>query len=405
MKKIVKILGLLFLLVAPINFSNATSGACSYHSGANCDIGAINNRAICNDGWLSSVLYSDMEECIGYFSSCNKHLYANEYNQEKTALKDKLNLLKNEIDNLKFELSSLDYKEQQAILEYYESIKGRGVSTGGAQPFINAIHSEYDLKRTNTTQSINEKTNQYNNFVKEYNSICRKYTDEEKNNICNTNFGTNFFYLNGYCIEQKVACTSWTYSDWSDCVNNIQIRTILSSFPKGCISGSPITTQACVNKITENTINKKIADNTNNDITSFVNDEKSKISKIDNNLTNKLRGKILLQVENNGQAWYVNPKDGLRYYMADGNEAYNIMKNLGIGIANTNLDKIKTNSALAKKYSGKIFLQVQSHGEAYYIDFNGVAHYLKDGNAAYNIMRNLGLGITNDNLKKINIKI
>lgn len=56
---------------------------------------------------------------------------------------------------------------------------------------------------------------------------------------------------------------------------------------------------------------------------------------------------------------------------------------------------------MAKKSSGKIFLQVESKGEAYYIDFNGVAHCLKDGVAAYEVMRSFGLGITNDNLNKI----
>jgi len=116
---------------------------------------------------------------------------------------------------------------------------------------------------------------------------------------------------------------------------------------------------------------------------------------------NKLVGKILLQVEAHGEAYYVNPKDGKRYYMANGNEAYRIMRYLGVGITNANLNKIKTNKSFAKLHSGKIFLQVEAHGEAYYIDFDGNLHYLKDGSAAYNIMRELGLGISNNNLNKI----
>ncbi|MFA4936974.1 MAG: hypothetical protein WC575_01600 [Patescibacteria group bacterium] len=87
--------------------------------------------------------------------------------------------------------------------------------------------------------------------------------------------------------------------------------------------------------------------------------------------------------------------------MADGNEAYRIMRFLGVGITNSNLEKIKTNKTFAKNSSGKIFLQVEARGEAYYIDFNGVAHYLKDGVAAYEAMRSLGLGITNNDLNKI----
>lgn len=137
---------------------------------------------------------------------------------------------------------------------------------------------------------------------------------------------------------------------------------------------------------------------------SKINSTDAKITsaeKIDNKFTEKQKGKILLQVESSGEAWYVNPRDGKRYYMANGDKAYEAMRNLGVGITNSNLDKIKSNKNLAKKSSGKIFLQVESHGEAYYIDFNGNALYLKDGSAAYEIMRSLGLGITNDNLNKI----
>lgn len=120
-------------------------------------------------------------------------------------------------------------------------------------------------------------------------------------------------------------------------------------------------------------------------------------------LSSKMKGKILLQVESHGEAWYVNPKDGKRYYMANGSEAYNIMRTLGVGITNSDLDKVKANKNTAKKQSGKILLQVQSHGEAYYIDSNGNANYLKDGDAAYQIMRKLGLGIKTIDLNKIEL--
>jgi hypothetical protein len=120
-------------------------------------------------------------------------------------------------------------------------------------------------------------------------------------------------------------------------------------------------------------------------------------------IANRLKGKILLQVESHGEAYYIHPTSSTAYYMANGDEAYNIMRDLGIGITNKNLEKITTDKTFAKKYSGKIFLQVESHGEAYYIDFNGEPHYLKNGADAYNIMRGLGLGITNKDLEKIEI--
>ncbi|MDD4900756.1 MAG: hypothetical protein PHS62_01420 [Patescibacteria group bacterium] len=120
-------------------------------------------------------------------------------------------------------------------------------------------------------------------------------------------------------------------------------------------------------------------------------------------LATRLKGKILLQVEDKGQAWYVEPKIGERHYMANGDEAYNIMRNLGVGITTKDLERIQNNKNAAVKHSGKIFLQVESHGEAYYVDFSGNLHYLKNGAEAFNVMRNLGLGITNSNLEKISI--
>lgn len=120
--------------------------------------------------------------------------------------------------------------------------------------------------------------------------------------------------------------------------------------------------------------------------------------------SNNLKGRILLQVESKGEAWYIEPKSGERIYMANGDEAYNIMRTSGVGITNRDLDKLKANKLLALKQKGKIFLQVQSHGEAYYVDFKGILHYLKNGTEAYNIMRSQGLGITNKDLEKIPFK-
>lgn len=119
------------------------------------------------------------------------------------------------------------------------------------------------------------------------------------------------------------------------------------------------------------------------------------------NLPKKLSGKILLQVESHGEAWYVNPTNLNRYYMADGNAAFDIMRNFGVGITNSNLTRFQNSKNLAKKQNGKIFLQVEDKGQAYYVNSDGTLYYLKDGSTAYNTMRNLGLGITNSNLDKI----
>lgn len=146
------------------------------------------------------------------------------------------------------------------------------------------------------------------------------------------------------------------------------------------------------------TINESLLASSRSPLLNFQMQQTAIVDKI---LVAKLSGKILLQVESHGEAWYVNPKDGAKYYMANGDAAYNLMKRLGVGISNKNLDKIKADKNYAKKFSGNILLQVESKGEAYYIDFKGSSYYLKNGTAAYEVMRKLGLGVTNSDLNKI----
>lgn len=177
-------------------------------------------------------------------------------------------------------------------------------------------------------------------------------------------------------------------------------------------------------------------------------------------LSERLKGHILLQVENNGEAWYVDTESKQRYYMKDGSIAYQMMRELGLGITNDNLKKIPIglnerfedmdydgdylsdkleeaigtdvysrdsdddgyfdgeeveagynplgpgkmtfDTNLIEKLKGKILLQVESRGEAWYINpQDGKRYYMADGDAAYDIMRFLSLGITNENLSKI----
>ena len=58
-------------------------------------------------------------------------------------------------------------------------------------------------------------------------------------------------------------------------------------------------------------------------------------------LINKLKGRIVIQTEKRGEAWYINPADGKRYYLADGPMAYQVMRYLSLGINNENLRKIQ----------------------------------------------------------------
>jgi S1-C subfamily serine protease len=67
----------------------------------------------------------------------------------------------------------------------------------------------------------------------------------------------------------------------------------------------------------------------------------SGILNIDNSFSAGQKGKIFLQVERNGEAWYINPNDGKRYFLGRPADAFNVMRNLGLGISNKDFDSMK----------------------------------------------------------------
>ncbi len=171
-------------------------------------------------------------------------------------------------------------------------------------------------------------------------------------------------------------------------------------------------------------------------------------------------GRILLQVESHGEAWYVLPDTKERFYIKNGAAAYASLRTFGLGITNSDLAKIpvgieerfedldtdgdgladkleealKTDvlntdtdgdgfedgaeveagynptdtglmiidDALIQRLQGQIILQVESRGEAWYVHpVDGKRYYMKNGEAAYAIMQFLSLGITDLDLDTI----
>ena len=186
----------------------------------------------------------------------------------------------------------------------------------------------------------------------------------------------------------------------------------------------------------------------------------SAVFAVNANANSNVDGRILLQVEENGEAWYVLPDTSERFYLADGDIAYAGLRTFGLGITNSDLDKIpvglalesggedsdgdglsdqleealhsslteidsdhdgyddKTeieggynpialgamefDSELTERLKGQILIQVEDLGQAWYLNpDDGKRYYMKDGDAAYEIMRYLSLGITNDDLATI----
>lgn len=127
------------------------------------------------------------------------------------------------------------------------------------------------------------------------------------------------------------------------------------------------------------------------------------------NLGKTLSGQILLDVERNGEAWYVYPEDNRRYYLGRPADAFSIMRELGLGITEVDFQRIAQSGMnvdgdlkLARRLSGKIILQVERNGEAWYIYPKDLKkYYLGRPDDAFRIMRELSLGITRENLAKV----
>ncbi|MFH1042199.1 MAG: DKNYY domain-containing protein [bacterium] len=137
-------------------------------------------------------------------------------------------------------------------------------------------------------------------------------------------------------------------------------------------------------------------------------------------LYNQLKGKIILKVEENGEAYYISPSNKVMYYLSRPLVAFYVMREQGIGITNNDLEKIPVannycpayspgcdnlaahNSSFTSEQKGKIFLQVEENGETWYVNPSDLKRYfLGRPTDAFNVMRNLGLGISNENFDSL----
>ena len=189
---------------------------------------------------------------------------------------------------------------------------------------------------------------------------------------------------------------------------------------------------------------------------------KQRLRRIDSALVNRLLGRILLEVEEHGEAWYLDPVAKLRYYLANGPEAYQALRQFGLGITDADIAKIPAgvesrfkdldtdgdglpdrmeeglgtdlansdsdgdgfndgmevfnnfsplgpgvlalDQQLTNRLRGRIVIQAEKQGQAWYINpVDGKRYYMKNGEAAYQIMRFLSLGITNHDIDAIGV--
>lgn len=174
----------------------------------------------------------------------------------------------------------------------------------------------------------------------------------------------------------------------------------------------------------------------------------------------ELRGRFLIQVDNKGQAWYVDANNNLRHDVSNNNSFLDLVKSVGLGISNSNLQKIpiainnnlitidsdddglddelektigtnhfnsdsdgdgyddkteishyfnptgkgKTpiDTKLTSDLAGKLLLQVEGQGQIWYINpTDNLRYYIKNHSDLLKIIALTGQGISSDNLKLI----
>jgi ribosomal protein L30/L7E len=179
----------------------------------------------------------------------------------------------------------------------------------------------------------------------------------------------------------------------------VKIKKIVASSNQDSVSDSISDTSSTNSAVSDNGTK---SDSETPDLKAYVESEKKMLTKIDTNLSNKLSGKILLQIEEKGEGWYINPANKKRYFLGRPADAFNIMRELGLGISNKDFDSFK--GVAPKRLAGRILIKVEDSGKAYYVNPDNLKiYYLGRPADAFKVMRELGLGISNSNIRKIDI--
>lgn len=179
----------------------------------------------------------------------------------------------------------------------------------------------------------------------------------------------------------------------------------------------------------------------------------------DRNLYNKLRGRILVLPQRNGEAYYVHPSNYSVYYLGNSINALEVMQSLGYGTYNRDLDKVWTgvlyqygtdsdmdglsdnfemavgtnrfnfnsdfdvysdkmeiiagydpngsgkmpiSKSFIEKNKGRVLLATENYGQAWYVNpVDGKKYYLSNQFEMSVIINKFGLGISNGNFNKL----
>ena len=104
--------------------------------------------------------------------------------------------------------------------------------------------------------------------------------------------------------------------------------------------------------------------------------------------SDSLKGRILIQIQQRGEAWYINPVDGKKYYLGQPDDTYQVMKNLSLGISNKDFNNLSSDKIQLNRLAGRILLKVEDFGRAVYVNpVNLKIYQLNSPAEAYNLLK------------------
>ncbi|MFC1678297.1 hypothetical protein ACFLZ9_01005 [Patescibacteria group bacterium] len=140
-------------------------------------------------------------------------------------------------------------------------------------------------------------------------------------------------------------------------------------------------------------------------VTEVTERERQMSMEVDKELSEKFKGKMLLQVESHGEIWYVYPEDNKRYYLGRANDAFRLAKNLGQEILNEELIQyIYFDQEFPEHLLGRILLDSKNNKDMYYVDpETKQAHFFNRPDDTLEIFKEHAMGIVNEKIRMIEV--
>lgn len=343
----------------PTHAQSDGRGACSSHGGVSCGrMNLYTMNVVCNDGWEgSSVSYTDV---------CSDSIEDTVTFLAMVACRDEISSAKTPIEGDAAGVCVVD-KKLEFFKEFFSTCN-EAVSVNGSSGKCVTYKEFCSPDAPNLWQKRATVCKQMNASV-DYNAACRQ------------TYGANSYGDANFCY-----CSSGYDFNASKTACILKPSEIIPA----PVTSNPFSSVAPISSQNDSWLESQIVNQTS----------------INSSLVTRLTGRILLQTESHGEAWYVDPVSKKRLYMKDGETAYQMLRSFGLGIGEVDYAKIEAgNNVLKERLKGRILLRVQSKGEAYYINpTNLTVHYLRDGAAAYSVMRELSLGIADRDLNRIPIQ-